>query len=57
MKKDNRPAPVRLTKKSLFILDKLKSVNDRAVKAKAIESALSDSYPLFSELYIKELTK
>lgn len=54
MKKDDRPAPVRLTKKSLFILDKLKAVNDKAVKAQAIESALSKSYPLFSELYRKD---
>jgi hypothetical protein len=49
--KENRPPPVRLSKKSLFILEKLKAVNGRAVKAKAIEAALSDSYPLFSKLY------
>ena len=53
-RKDDRPAPVRLTNKSLFILDNLKKVQKKVVKNKIIEEALSQAYPLFSEIYNKE---
>jgi hypothetical protein len=50
--KDERPAPVRLTKKSLFIIDKVKIVNDNKInKSKTIEDALVEKYPLFNEMY------
>jgi len=54
-KKDDRPSPVRLSNKSLFILEKLKVVNNGTLnKCRAIEDSLCKDYPLFSEMYDKE---
>tara|TARA_R100000655_G_C2981286_1_gene191858 strand:- start:1301 stop:1480 length:180 start_codon:yes stop_codon:yes gene_type:complete len=54
-KKDNRPSPVRLSKKSLFILEKVKVINDGIInKAGVIETALCNEYPLFAKMYDKE---
>ena len=56
MSKDTRPAPVRLTKKSLYILEKIKAVSDGTVKKnEAIEEALSNEYSLFSYMYDQEV--
>ena len=53
--KDNRPSPVRLSKKSLFILEKVKVINDGIInKAGEIEKALCNAYPIFDEMYDKE---
>jgi hypothetical protein len=55
MSKDTRPAPVRLTKKSLYILEKIKAVSDGTMKkSEAIEEALSKEFSLFSYMYDEE---
>jgi hypothetical protein len=56
MSKDTRPAPVRLTKKSLYILEKIKAVSDGTMKkSEAIEEALSKEFSLFSYMYDEEV--
>lgn len=57
-RKDDRPAPMRQTRKSLYILDKVSVVSDNdIVKNRVIEEALSSEYPLFSEMYDKDNSK
>ena len=52
---DNRPAPVRLTKKSLYILESLKAANSGNInKAQIIESALCKEYLLLSKIWENE---
>ncbi len=46
---------MRLSKKSLFILEKVKVINDGIInKAGEIEKALCNEYPIFDEMYKKD---
>jgi hypothetical protein len=50
---ENRPPPVRMTKKAIFILNEVAKLTKES-KTSIAERALIDKYPLFSETYDKE---
>ena len=49
---ENRPPPVRMTKKAIFILNEVAKLT-KENKTGIAESALSDKFPKYSELYDK----
>ena len=53
---ENRPPPVRMTKKAIFILNEVAKLT-RELKTGIAEQALIDKYPLFAETYDKGVKK
>lgn len=49
---ENRPPPVRMTKKAIFILNEVAKLT-KENKTGIAESALCDKFPKYSELYDK----
>ena len=49
---ENRPPPVRMTKKAIFILNEVAKLTKES-KTSITEIALSDKFPKYSQLYDK----
>ncbi len=53
---ENRPPPMRMTKKAIFIINEVNKLTQEN-KTGIAERALSDKFPKYAELYDKGVSK